>query len=158
MSAGGGPEAKAGNVSEPDARDRIPKKVNHMRRIFLFFVFTFSLCSTTLHGQSANQTTTQLPTQSAERNPWMRMSNNGAWWNTLSQDSKADFVDGYVSAMANVNHTIGFLIKKDTESLTPGPKFDGQMNEILGLSVLAERYEYQEVGRTKLLAGMDTFY
>src|SRR5580700_5814725 len=133
MSAGGGPEAKAGNVSEPDARDRIPKKVNHMRRIFLFFVFTFSLCSTTLHGQSANQTTTQLPTQSAERNPWMRMSNNGAWWNTLSHDSKADFVDGYVSAMANVHSLLMRLVEQGTKEVTPGPKFDAQMSAFLQL-------------------------
>ena len=129
-----------------------------MRRTLPLLIFlTLPLCAATLRGPSTNQETNQSPTK-PERNPFMRLANNGAWWDTLSQDSKADFVDGYVSAMANVNHFIGALIKKDTESLTPGPKFDGQMNEILGLSVLAERYEYQEVGRTKLLAGMDTFY
>jgi hypothetical protein len=112
----------------------------------------------TLHGQQATQTTTQEPAKPADKNPWMRMLNNGAWWNTLSQDSKSDFVDGYVSAMANVHQMLIGLIKQDTKALTPGPKFDGQMSEILGLSVLAEHYEFEEVGRTKLLAGMDAFY
>jgi hypothetical protein len=129
-----------------------------MRRTLPLLIFlTLPLYAATLRVPSTDQETNESA-KKQERDSFMRMANNGAWWNTLSQDSKADFVDGYVSAMANVNHTIGFLIKKDTESLTPGPKFDGQMNEILGLSVLAERYEYQEVGRTKLLAGMDTFY
>jgi hypothetical protein len=110
-----------------------------MRRTLPLLIFlTLPLCAATLRVPSTDQETNQPP-KKPERDSFMRMANNGAWWDTLSQDSKEDFVDGYVSAMANVNHTIGSLIKKDTESMTPGPKFDGQMNEILGLSVLAER-------------------
>jgi hypothetical protein len=122
---------------------------------FLFFL-TLSLCST-LHGQSATQTTKQEPTQSA-RNPWTRLANNGAWWGTLSQDSKTDFVDGFVTAMVNVHKTLIAFVQQDSKELTLGPIFDAQMASMIQLSVIAERYEYEDVGRDKLQAGVDTFY
>lgn len=111
-------------------------------------------------ARTANQTTTQEPTKTAERNPWIRFFNNGVWWNTLSQDSKTDFVDGYVTAMASVHQMLIGLVKKDSKELVPvpGPMFDAQVKEILGLSVLAERYEFGEVPQAKLLAGMDQVY
>jgi len=119
----------------------------------------------TVHGQSASQTasqttsqtTSQAPTK-AEVNPWLRIANNGAWWNTLSQESKSDFVDGYVSAMANVHQMLIDILKQNTKEMTPGPKFDAQMSAIIQLGVIADRYQYEEVGRAKLLAGMDAFY
>jgi hypothetical protein len=60
--------------------------------------------------------------------------------------------------MANVHQMLISIVKQNSKELTPGPKFDAQMSSIIQLSVIAERYEYEEVGRTKLLAGMDTFY
>jgi hypothetical protein len=110
----------------------------------------------TIHGQSANQP--NQATTKTEANPLLRIANNGAWWNSLSQESKSDFVDGYVSAMANVHQMLVNLVNQNTKELTPGPKFDAQMSAIIQLSVIAERYEYEEVGRTKLLGGMDAFY
>jgi len=107
--------------------------------------------------QSTNQEAGQSPTK-PNRNPWLRIANNGAWWNTLSQESKADFVDGYVSAMANVHQMLIGVLKLNTKEMTPGPKFDAQMSAIIQLGVIAERYEYEEVGREKLLSGVDTFY
>ena len=77
------------------------------------------------------------------------MWNNGAWWNTLSPDSKSDFVDGYISAMADVHKMLMSFIQKNSKDLTPGPTFDAQMSAIIQLSVIAERLEYEEVGRAK---------
>jgi hypothetical protein len=129
------------------------------RTLSLLFFLTLSSCPATLHGQSATHTTTQEPTQSASKN-WMRFANNGVWWDTLSPDSKSDFVDGYVSAMADVHKMLIGFLKQNTKEMTPGdPKrFDAQMSAIIQLGVIAERYEYEEVGREKLLAGMNTFY
>ncbi len=87
----------------------------------------------------------------------MRLTNNGAWWATLSQDSKADFVDGFVTAMTDVHKTLLAFVQQTSKELTPGPKFDAQMSSMIQLSVIAERYEYEEVG-AKLLAGVGTFY
>jgi hypothetical protein len=125
----------------------------------------FCIPNAIIHGQSATQSTAQEPTQPAAK-VWMRIANNGAWWNTLSQDSKSDFIDGYVSAMADVHKMLLGFAKLNSKELTPGAtrdaantgKFDAQMSSILQLSVIAERYDYEEVGRDKLLAGVDTFY
>jgi hypothetical protein len=123
----------------------------------LLFFLLLSLPPATLHGQSATQSTTQEPTQSA-RNPWMRLANNGAWWNTLSSDSKTDFVDGFVTAMTDVHKTLLAFVQQTSKELTPGPTFDAQMSSMIQLSVIAERYEYEEVGQEKLLMGVNTFY
>jgi hypothetical protein len=80
------------------------------------------------------------------------------WWSTLSPDAKVSFVDGYVSAMAAVHKMLISVVKQDSQSLKPGPAFDAQMSAILGLSVLAERYEFEEVDKAKLLAGIEEFY
>jgi hypothetical protein len=133
-------------------RDRIRAGVLMRITFLLLFFLTLSLCPATLHGQSATQTTTQEPTQFA-KNPLMRLLNNGAWWNALSQDAKSDFVDGFVTAMADVHNVLIGFVKTNNKELTPGPKFDTQMSAIIQLSVIAERYEYEEVGRRKLLAG-----
>ena len=112
----------------------------------------------TMHGQSATQPATQESPRPADKNPFMRILNNGAWWNTLSPDSKADFADGYISTMTTVHRMLIGLIKRDTKELTPGPKYDSEMSRIIQLLTIAERYQFEEVGRTKLLAGMDAFY
>jgi hypothetical protein len=106
------------------------------------------------HGQSAAQTVTQSQSDKA----WLRLANNGAWWNALSPDSKSDFVDGYVSAMTAVHRWLMALLIEDKKSLTPGPKFEWQTAQIIQLSLIAERYDFQEVGQVKLLAGVDAFY
>jgi len=49
-------------------------------------------------------------------------------------------------------------VKKNKNEVTPGPTFDAQMSAVLQLSVIAGHYEYDEVGREKLLSGLDTFY
>jgi hypothetical protein len=87
-------------------------------------------------GQSESPTVTQ---PRSEKNAWLRLFNNGAWWNTLSPDSKSDFVDGYVSAMATVHQTLIGIIKQDKNKLTPGPTFDSEMSRLIQLSVIAER-------------------
>jgi hypothetical protein len=128
-----------------------------MRRTFSLLFF-LALCAATLHGQSAT-TTTQEPAPA--KNPWMRLANNGAWWNELSPDSKADFIDGFVTAMADVHKMLVAFVKVDSKELSPGdlkPKFDSQMSSIIQLAVIAERYEYEDVGRIKLLTGVDVFY
>jgi len=102
--------------------------------------------------QSATQETTQ------PENPWLRVLNNGAWWDTLSPDSKWHFVDGYVSAMTSVRQMLLGLVKQNSKELTPGPKFDSQMSAILNLSALAERYNFDDVDKVKLLSGIDEFY
>lgn len=60
--------------------------------------------------------------------------------------------------MANVHKLLMGFIQQNSKELTPGPKFDAQMSAAIQLSVIAERYEYEEVGRAKLLAGVDGFY
>lgn len=113
----------------------------------------------TLLGQSATQTTTQEPIQSTNTDPFLRALSSGVWWNTLSPVSKADFVNGYVSAMAEVHGKLIGFSKLNAKELTPGnPQFDAQMSSIMQLSVLAEHYDFTEVGQTQLLAGMDAFY
>jgi hypothetical protein len=109
------------------------------------------------HGQSATQTTTQEPAQSA-KNAWLRLANNGAWWNAQSPESKSDFIDGYVSAMAHVHKMLMAVQMQNATEMTPGPKVDGQMSAIIQLSAIAEAYEFEEVGRAKLLSGMGAFY
>jgi hypothetical protein len=126
-----------------------------MRRTFPLILFLTLLCPT-LYGQSATTTTQETPQPA--KNPWMRLANNGAWWDTLSQDSKADFVDGFVTAMASVHRLLMSFIQRTVKELAPGPTFDAQMSSIAQLSVIAESYEYEEVGRGKLLAGVDAFY
>jgi hypothetical protein len=126
------------------------------RTLLLLLFLTLSQCAI-IRGQSPPQSTTQEPTQSV-RNPWMRLANNGGWWNSLSPDSKSDFVDGFVTAMNDVHKMLLAFVKQNSQELTAGPKFDAQMTAILQLSVIAERYEYEEVGREKLLAGVDAFY
>ena len=118
----------------------------------------FVLALPTAYGQSAT-TTTQEPMQS--KNPWLRLANNGAWWNALSPDSKSDLVDGFVTAMADVHKMLIGFVKQNSRELTPGDpksKFDAQVSAIIQLAVIAERYEYEEVGRAKLLSGIDEFY
>jgi hypothetical protein len=125
-----------------------------MRPTFaMLFLLTLSL--PVVRGQSVTPTPQQ--TEPA-RNPFMRMSNNGIWWATLSADSKTDFVDGFVSAMTDVHKMLIGIVKQNKNEVRPGPTFDAQVSAILELSVLAGRYEYDEVGREKLLSGMDTFY
>src|ERR1700730_7496768 len=124
-------------------------------RLTFSTLFFLALSLPAVHGQSV--TPTQQQTQSA-RNPLMRLANNGAWWATLSQDSKADFVDGFVTAMVNVHKMLIGFVKQNSKELTPGPTFDTQMSATLQLSVIAEHYEYDEVGRDKLLTGVDAFY
>jgi len=50
------------------------------------------------------------------------------------------------------------LVKQNSKELTPGPKFDSQMSAILNLSALAERYNFDDVDKVKLLSGIDEFY
>ena len=50
------------------------------------------------------------------------------------------------------------LLDQGTKSLAAGAKFDSQMAQIVQLSVIGDRYDFQEVGRAKLLVGMDAFY
>lgn len=126
------------------------------RTLSLLFFLTLPLYPAML-GQSATQTPTQEPAQTA-KNPWMRLANNGAWWGTLSEDSKSDFVDGFVTAMAEVHKILIAFVQENSKELIPGPKFDAQMASMIQLTVIAERYEYEEVGRDKLLGGVNAFY
>ena len=114
-----------------------------------------SLQSVTMHGQSAAPTGTQE--SRSEKNAWLRLANNGTWWNSLSADSKSDFVDGYVSAMATVHQMLKYLVEHDTKELTTGPTFDSQLSKVTQLPLIAERYDFQ-VGKTNLIAGIDAFY
>jgi hypothetical protein len=107
-------------------------------------------------GQSTSQATNQTQTK-AEVNPWLRFANNGARWNTLSQESKSDFVDGYVSAMATVRQYLLALLKEETKALTAKGDFNSHVGTITYLSSLAERYDFT-VDQTKLIAGVDVFY
>jgi hypothetical protein len=82
----------------------------------------------------------------------------GAWWPSLSSDKKKDFLDGYVTAMANVRHTLFALYKKNANELVPGdPQFNARTDALIGLASLADRYDY-DVDQTKLIAGVDEFY
>jgi len=131
-----------------------------LRTLLSVCFLTLLLFSATLREHLKSQETSQSVAKSG-KNTLMRSLNNGAWWNTLSPDSKSDFVDGYVSAMADVHQMLMAIVKQNSKELTPGDpklKFDTQMSATIQLGVIAERYEYEEVGRTKLLAGMDSFY
>jgi hypothetical protein len=134
----------------PMLKSLATKRINYS--IWVFCTILFALPGM-VRGQSATPTASQSQADKA----WSRLANNGAWWNALSPDSKADFVDGYVSAMAAVHQTLKYLIEHDTKELTSGPTFDSQMAKIMQLSLLAERCDFQ-VGKTNLLAGMDAFY
>jgi hypothetical protein len=124
-------------------------------RLTFATLFFLALSLPVVRGQSTAPTPQQTE---PGRNPFMRMSNNGLWWDTLSADSKTDFVDGFVTAMTDVHKMLIGFVKKNKNEVTAGPSTNAQVSAILELSVLAERYEYDEVGREKLLSGVDTFY
>jgi hypothetical protein len=124
-------------------------------RLTFATLFLLTLSMPGMRGQSVIPTPQQ--TESA-RNPFMRIANNGLWWDTLSADSKTDFVDGFVTAMADVHRMLIGFVKKNKNEVTPGPNFDAQVSAVLQLSVIAGHYEYDEVGREKLHSGVDTFY
>jgi hypothetical protein len=78
-------------------------------RLTFATLFLLTLSMPGMRGQSVTPT----PQTQSSRNPLMRLANNGAWWATLSQDSKADFVDGFVTAMTSVRKMlIGFVKQK----------------------------------------------
>jgi hypothetical protein len=110
-----------------------------------------------LHGQSATQNATQEQTQSASKNPLLRLADNGVWWNTLTPESKSDFVDGYVSGMATVRQDLLALLKEETKALSAKGDVPSHLGTITYLSLLAERYDFT-VNPSKLVTGVDAFY
>ena len=128
----------------------------------------FELCfPPSVHGQRTAQTSAQtsnqssqasVPEQSISRRNLLRVSSNGVWWASLSADNKADFVDGYVTAMAVVSEALMRIIEGDSKKLTAGdPQFDARTSALLNMAVLAAHYDYGH-DRASLVAGVDNFY
>lgn len=62
-------------------------------------------------------------------------------------------------AMSRSNNMAHGLCMKDTDDLKPGPGFNGEMKEIIGLCTLAQFFDYSvDAGQEKLVKEIDEFY
>lgn len=101
----------------------------------------------------------QTGTAQPARNPFLRLSPDGAWWNNLPPEAKNDFLDGYTMAMSRANYLAYGTCMEDKKKLTPGPGFDATMNGIIGMCVLAQFYDFNVDGGDKVLSSeLDSFY
>jgi hypothetical protein len=127
-------------------------------------ILSWSIClalslipNTTGQEQMAGQPTSQAPSQSGA-NSILRAAGNGVWWVSLSAGSKSDFVDGYVTAMESVNHTLLAVTKNNVNELVPtDPQFKARTDALIELGLLADKYDY-DVERVELIAAVNDFY
>jgi hypothetical protein len=129
-----------------------------MKRIPMCFLGLALLLSTTaLHGQSTNPSTSQTQTQ-LDSDSFLRVLNNGSWWNSISPQQKRDFMDGYVAAMASVRRMLlGLFNDHKKQLVATDPQFQARMDALLNLTTLAEYYDY-DLDLAKFVAGVDDFY
>lgn len=91
--------------------------------------------------------------QSENQDPFFRLLGNGLWWTKLPPNAKVNFVDGYTTAMAKVNHTAHGLcmaLAKDSKN----------MDQLMGsdnLCEIAREFDFG-VDKEKLVDGLDDFY
>lgn len=91
--------------------------------------------------------------QSKVSNSFLRLFDDGRWWVSIPADAKDNFVDGYSTAMAKVNHTAQSLcmaLAKDSKN----------MDQLLGSSTLCEIAKQFDFGvdKKKLVDGINEFY
>jgi hypothetical protein len=87
----------------------------------------------------------------------LRLAGNGAWWASLSDDAKADFIDGYTTAMSRVNGLINGERIIAAQELKPGAEFNARMDQVLRLSTIAQAFDFRVDGRG-FVGGIDEFY
>jgi hypothetical protein len=72
------------------------------------------------------------------------VGNYGGWWNSLSDEAKDNFLDGYISAMHRVQSIMETFAKEARNKLTTGPSFEEQMSHALLLSMLSGEFYYEQ--------------
>jgi hypothetical protein len=85
------------------------------------------------------------------------LGNYGGWWNSLSDEAKDNFIDGYTSAMDRVQSVTDRFEKEARQKLTPGPGFDAQMDHALLLSMLSIEFRYKK-SNNALRDALNEFY
>jgi hypothetical protein len=80
----------------------------------------------------------------------------GGWWKALSDESRDNFVDGYTSAMQNVQVTMRSECMKNAKSVQPGPEFNAKLQDSLNLCELSKAFDYKS--DLSLRTGLDRFY
>lgn len=110
-------------------------------------------------AQNPPATTANPPEKQVAISPaLMRASGNyGGWWNSLSNDAKDNFLDGYTSAMDRVKSVTDGFAKQARANVTPGPSYDEQMNHALLLSLLSSEFNYSKPN-SSLRDALDEFY
>ena len=107
------------------------------------------------------QTTTAQPPAKAAPNPFLRLAGNGVWWASIPDDTKDTFVDGYLTAMARVNHMIAAQCANDMQNLHPGPQFEAEWKTATALCVNANFFDFSfddRLNQQKVRSGLDDFY
>jgi hypothetical protein len=102
------------------------------RPSILVLVFLASTSNPALMSSRASKNP-QTSQSQFESNSFLRQLNNGTWWNNIPQQQKHDFVDGYVTAMANVNNRTALaLFNSDKKQLVAtDPQFQARMDALL---------------------------
>lgn len=103
----------------------------------------FSIAQTTAAGEEPTQT---KPTSCPEciKRAWMKLGGHyGDWWNSLTEDGRAMFLDGFLEAMGRARSlTLGFHKQNVTEMRAGDPEFQAKFNATLTLMVLAEDFDF----------------
>ena len=117
------------------------------------------LLATSVVAQNRPTVPAATPEKQINTGPAMMkaLGNYGGWWNSLSNEAKDNFIDGYTSAMESAKTlTVGFQ-KQATEKLTPGPGFDAQMHEALLLAFLSSEFSYNK-SNDAFINALNEFY
>jgi hypothetical protein len=85
------------------------------------------------------------------------LGNYGGWWNSLSDQAKDNFIDGYTSAMDKAKSMTDGFGKQAKERLTPGPSFDAQMDHAMLLFFLSSEFSYDN-SNNALRDALNEFY
>ena len=72
------------------------------------------------------------------------LGNYGGWWNSLSDETKDNFIDGYTSAMDRVKRLLMGLKEACGRKSRRGLGIDAQMNHALILSLLSNECSHNK--------------
>lgn len=81
----------------------------------------------------------------------------GGWWNSLSDEAKDNFLDGYTTALGRARSSTDAFAKQARENVASGPQFDDQIKHAMVLSFLATTFDYEQSSGS-LKNGLNEFY
>lgn len=92
------------------------------------------------------------------REIFLRQLGNGIWWDSLSDDSKGTFVDGYITAMNRINFFTHSECMDNVKDTKPSDaEFMTKVKASMNLCAIAELFDFN-VDKRKLESGIDEFY